>query len=144
MYGMMERDFRILYDRARKMTGDVSSNMVTLLETRLDNVVFRLGFAQSRNQARQFVRHGHVILNGKRSSIPSSRVSTGDKISISDSAVEKSATLQQIQKQLKNHNAPSWLSRTGEQFEGEVVSAPAVDDLKAAYNLQLIVEYYSR
>lgn len=144
MYGMMERDFRSLFERAHRMSGDVSSNMIRLLEMRLDNVVYRLGFAASRSQARQLVRHGHVSVDGKNASIPSQVVSVNAEISVKPKTIETSTPLQELQKQMKNHMPPSWLSRKESEFVGTVVSQPAADDLKDAYRLALIIEFYSR
>lgn len=126
------------------MSGDVSSNMIQLLETRLDNVVYRLGFAASRDQARQLVGHGHVSVNGKTVSIPSQAIGVNAEIAVKPKTIETSTPLQELQKQMKNHMPPSWLSRKESEFVGTVVSRPAVDDLKDAYRLALIIEFYSR
>lgn len=144
MYGLMEREFRHLYRRASKMQGDVSANMISSLERRLDNVIYRLGFATSRVQARQFVRHGHVRVNGKRVSIASRMVNVNDLITIESTASQSSNVFQEIRKRIKQQELPMWLARESEKFEGKVVSAPSVDEFKQTLNLPLIVEYYSR
>ena len=144
MYDVLERQFRNYYERAAKMPGVVGDNLLGMLERRLDNVVFRLGFAQSRRQARQIVNHGHVQVNGAKVDIPSYLVRTGDVIEIR----EKSRTHGGIRKAIDEpvvSSAPGWLEQSLADFRGRVLSAPSKEDLESTQiNAQLIVELYSR
>jgi small subunit ribosomal protein S4 len=143
MYGLMEKQFRLTYKRAASMKGVSGHNLLLLLETRLDNVAYRLGFASSRNQARQLVRHGHVMINGRRTNIPSARVKVGDVVAIR----EKSRESEQIQTAMEaaaRRTVPSWLELEAKEFKGEVKALPTREELTMPMQEQLIVELYSR
>lgn len=140
MYGVLERQFRRYFKDASKEKGNTGVALLRSLETRLDNVVYRLGFAPSRAAARQLVNHGHVRVNGKKVDIPSFTVSAGNIISLR----EKSQKLSSVSEALKQREdrPPSWLKR--QALVGKVVKSPEVEDVESIANEQLIVEYYSR
>jgi len=143
IYGLLESQFRLAFARAERRKGITGANLLEELERRLDNVVFALGFAASRAQARQLVRHGHVAVNGRKVSIPSYRVSKGQVISIK----EKSRTNEQVKSSVETARArgvPSWLDLTPESFSGRVVELPKREDIKLPIQEQLIVELYSK
>jgi len=143
IYGLLESQFRLAFARAERRKGITGANLLEELERRLDNVVYSLGFAASRAQARQLVRHGHVSINGKKVSIPSFRVSKGQVVSIK----EKSRTNEQIKASVETARArgvPAWLDLTPETFSGAVVELPKREDIKLPIQEQLIVELYSK
>ena len=144
MYDVLERQFRNYYKRAARMSGVVGDNLLALLERRLDNVVFRLGFAVSRRQSRQIVNHGHVQVNGTKVDIPSYLVEPGDVVEIR----EKSRSHGGIRLALEAPvlpATPGWLDRSTEDLRGRVLSVPSKEDLESTQiNAQLIVELYSR
>jgi small subunit ribosomal protein S4 len=143
IYGLLESQFRLAFARAERRKGITGANLLEELERRLDNVVYSLGFAASRAQARQLVRHGHVSINGKKVSIPSFRVSKGQVVSIK----EKSRSNEQIKASVETARArgvPAWLDLTPETFAGTVVELPKREDIKLPIQEQLIVELYSK
>ena len=143
IYGLLESQFRLAFARAERRKGITGSNLLEELERRLDNVVYSLGFAASRAQARQLVRHGHVTINAKKVSIPSYRVSKGQVVAIK----EKSRTNEQIKASVETARArgvPAWLDLTPETFSGAVVELPKREDIKLPIQEQLIVELYSK
>ncbi|MFC7393633.1 30S ribosomal protein S4 [Scopulibacillus cellulosilyticus] len=141
MYGLNERQFRRLFDQAGKMKGVHGENFMILLEARLDNLVYRLGLARTRNQARQLVNHGHITVNGQRVDIPSYRVSTGDVIGVR----EKSRNLDIIKEALEvNSFVPEYLTFDEEKLEGTFNRLPERSELPAEITEALIVEFYSR
>lgn len=144
MYDVLERQFRRYYQKASRMRGVVGDNLMSLLERRLDNVIFRLGFAKSRRQARQTVNHGHVQVNGRKVDIPSFSVSPGDIVEIRENSRTHGGVLAAIETPLHSL-LPSWLEADAENFRGRVLSLPSKDDVAAnQINSQLIVEMYSR
>jgi small subunit ribosomal protein S4 len=142
-YGMMEKQFRRTFTQAEKQRGITGENLQVLLERRLDNVVYRLGFADSRPQARQIVRHGHIMLNGRRTNIPSCLVKDSDIISCSESSLKKEYFKQLIE-DIKSKSIVSWLSLDREKLVGRVISLPTPDEIGATWDGKAIVEYYSR
>ena len=143
IYGLLESQFRLAFARAERRKGITGANLLEELERRLDNVVFALGFAASRAQSRQLVRHGHVAVNGRKVSIPSFRVSKGQVISIK----ERSRTNEQVKASVETARArgvPAWLDLTPESFSGRVVELPKREDIKLPIQEQLIVELYSK
>ena len=143
IYGLLESQFRLAFARANSRKGITGSNLLEELERRLDNVVYSLGFAASRAQARQLVRHGHVTVSGRKVSIPSYRVSKGQVVAIK----EKSRTNEQIKASVETARArgvPAWLDLTPESFSGAVVELPKREDIKLPIQEQLIVELYSK
>lgn len=144
IYGVMERQFRRYFEEANRITGLTGINLLSMLERRLDNVVYRLGFADSRAQARQLVRHGHFEVNGRKTDIPSFQVSIGDVISVRQSAVSKTYFKDRAQFMQGTTRVPNWLRLNMAAMNAEVVANPAREDTEMQLNEQLIVEYYSR
>lgn len=142
-YGVMERQFENYFNRALKQTGVTGENLLKLLEMRLDNIVFRLGFAETRAQARQLVNHGFFVVNGKRADIPSYSVKVGDVISVKP-AKQKSAYMEKLKEKIKNFRTMEWLELQGDKLSGKVLSQPSAQELNTQINTQLIVEHYSR
>ncbi|MGM0420130.1 MAG: 30S ribosomal protein S4 [Bacillota bacterium] len=142
MYGMMEDQFGRTFSIAARKKGVTGDNFLQLLETRLDNTVFRMGFATSRNQARQLVLHGHVYVNDSRVNIPSYKIKEGDTISIKDASRKKNF-IKDVLEINSDYTAPDWLSINMEKAEGTVIRLPERDDIDQPINEQLIVEYYS-
>jgi len=143
MYGVQEAQFRLTMTAATRMRGRAGENLLSLLERRLDNVVFRLGFATSRAEARQLVRHGHFEVDGRTVDIPSYRVKAGQKIRLR----ERSRQITRITEALaalERRSLPGWLELDPEQFEGTVKSLPTREDITMPIQEQLIVELYSR
>lgn len=143
MYGLLESQFRSTFDRASRMKGRAGENLLLLLERRLDNVVFRLGFATSRNEARQLVRHGHFSINGRRASTPSIRVRSGQVVTVREKSrkVERIASALEA---LEGRTVPPWLEIDKENFSGTVKQLPVREDVTLPIDEQLIVELYSR
>ena len=143
IYGVLEKQFRGYFKRAKSMQGQTGENLMTILETRLDNVVFRLGFARTRKEARQMVTHGHICVNGRRVDIPSFRVRAGELVSVAPKAKEllvvKSALVSNERVQV-----PAWLEIDIEKLQGSVLSLPTRDQIDMDINEQLIVELYSK
>jgi len=140
-YGLLEKQFRATYDAADGIKGVTGENFLRLLELRLDNVVYRLGFASSRKEARQLVNHGHFTLNGGKATIPSMRLSVGDVVEIK----EKSRKSDKIKSILESSvNTPSWVKVDKEKFSGEVVAEPTKEDIHFPIEEHLIVELYSK
>lgn len=141
MYGVNERQFRKTFEEAGKMPGKHGENFLILLESRLDNLVYRLGFARTRRQARQLVNHGHILVDGRRVDIPSYRVKPGQTISVR----EKSRNLQIIKEALEVNNfVPDYLTLDADKLEGTYTRLPERSELPAEINEALIVEFYSR
>ncbi|MBD3156812.1 30S ribosomal protein S4 [Candidatus Peregrinibacteria bacterium] len=141
IYGVLEKQFRRYYKKADTMEMATNVSLLTLLEKRIDNVVYRSGLAETRRQARQMVSHGLLNLNGKRVDIPSIEVSIGDKIEVRDNK-KKSPLFDDIKK--KKAKAPKWLKVDLKGLNCEVIREPAKDDLEQIIEAQLIVEYYSK
>lgn len=143
MYGLVENQFRIFFERADMQKGVTGANLLVSLERRLDNVVYRLGFVNSRNQGRHFVRHGHFTINGKKANIPSQLVNINDVIEVK----EKSRNIQAIQDALEavvRRGVPPWLELDKDNFKGTVNSFPVREDLTMPMQENLIVELYSK
>lgn len=141
MYGILERQFRRYIDGATKVKGATGEALLQRLETRLDNLVFRLGFAKSRNQARQFVSHGKVTVNGNKVSIPSYEVRAGDELSLKKDMFENPQVKESLEA-VKPADLPKWLRRTG--VTGKLVSVPSREEITTPIDEQMIVEFYSR
>ncbi len=141
MYGVTERQFRNLFDKAGKMPGKHGENFMILLEARLDNVVYRLGLARTRRAARQLVNHGHILVDGSRVDIPSFRVAAGQTISLR----EKSRNLDVVKEAVEVNNfVPDFLTFDADKLEGTFTRLPERSELPAEINEALIVEFYSR
>ena len=143
IYGVLEKPFRNYYKKAEKMKGMTGENLMVMLESRLDSIIFRLGFARTRREARQIVDHKHVLVNGKSVNIPSYQVKAGDKIEIR----EKSKSLQRYKDIIaatEGHLVPGWLTADRENLCGEVVEKPNREQIDVPVNETLIVELYSK
>ncbi|PIW37458.1 MAG: 30S ribosomal protein S4 [Candidatus Kerfeldbacteria bacterium CG15_BIG_FIL_POST_REV_8_21_14_020_45_12] len=143
LYGVLERQFRNYYEQASRAAGNTGELLLQLLERRLDNAVYRAGFAETRRQARQMVGHGHFNVNGRRVDIPSYKVSIGDVIVLRDKS-QKSALFNDSEKDRKTHQAPKWLKVDMTKSTVEVTSLPNQEDFEQNIAINLIVEYYSR
>jgi small subunit ribosomal protein S4 len=143
LYRMQEGQFALTFDRAAAEKGVVGEVLLGKLERRLDNVVYRLGFGASRDQARQLVRHGHVRVNEKKLDIPSYQVNEGEVITLSARAV-KNGQVQQSVESVKGRGVPKWLELDSAAFKGRVLSMPAREDVNFPIQEQLIVELYSK
>jgi len=142
-YGILERQFRRFFAQAEKQSGITGENLLVLLERRLDNVVYRLGFADSRSQARQLVQHGHIMLNGHKTDIPSCLVKEGDTISWKDGST-KTEYYKQLVQSIQGRSVLGWLSLDRQNLVGQILSLPTPDDVDAKFDGKTIVEYYSR
>ncbi len=143
LYGLMEKQFRNFFEKAERQKGITGTNLLILLERRLDNLVYRLGFANSRSEARQLVRHNHFTVNGKKVNIPSYLVKVGEAIELR----EKSRKIGKIGESLEavaRRGVPSWLELEKEQFRGRLVSLPGREEITLPIKEQLIVELYSK
>lgn len=142
-YGVLERQFRRYYAEAVRRPGITGDNLIRLLETRLDNVVYRLGFADSRAQARQIVNHGHIALNGRKTNIASAHVREGDVIDWTESG-KKTEYFQIVRETVKSKEIPAWLSLDADNMAGRVLRLPEAAEAGAKFDPAVIVEYYSR
>jgi len=143
IYFALEGQFRAYYEKASRTPGVTGELLLQQLERRLDNVTFRLGFASSRRQARQLVRHGHVEVNGRKVNIPSYQVGVGDQIKIRPNSTKLSVV--ETSREFASHNpSPSWLSIEADSLSGKVLALPKRDDINLPVNEQLIVELYSK
>lgn len=143
VYGIYERQFRRFYGQAVAMRGQTGSNLLTILETRLANVVYRLGFAASRPQARILVTHGHFLVNGRRADIPSFGVEVDDVISVKESSRDN-VYFKHLREEAEGRTVPTWLARDLTNLSGRMLRAPERSEIDGNLNEQLIVEYYSR
>jgi small subunit ribosomal protein S4 len=142
-YGILERQFKRFFTQAERQAGITGENLLVLLERRLDNVVYRLGFADSRSQARQLVQHGHIMLNRCKTDIPSCLVKEGDVISWRPRSIKTEYYKEMVQG-VESKSIPNWLSLDRQNIVGRVLSLPTPDDIDAKFEVKTIVEYYSR
>ena len=142
-YGVLEGQFKNYFEKADKAAGMTGDNLLTILETRLDNVVYRMGMASSRREARQLVLHGHFRLNGKKVNIPSLLVKAGDVITVRDES-KSNAKVKELMEGLLSQTAPKWLEVDKDNAKAKVVALPAREDIDFDFNEQLIVELYSK
>ncbi len=143
MYGILESQFRRYFEKAERQTGVTGENLLRLLERRLDNVIYRLGLGSSRSEARQLVRHGHFMVNGRKVNIPSYLIRVGDVITIRDKSKE-SPKIKELMERSGDRTPPSWLELETEQARARVVDYPTRDQIDATVQEHLIVELYSR
>ena len=143
LYGIFERQFKKYFLEASRGKGDNRENLMKILEKRLDNVIFRLGFAKSRAAARQLVSHGHILVNGRRLNIPSYSVKVGDALALKE-RIRKSKLFENLASSLKKYEAPKWLILDKEKLEAKVINEPTAEDLGDLASIGLIVEFYSR
>lgn len=145
-YNLMEKQFSLIFARAKKKSGDAGENLLKLLELRFDNVVYRLGFAASRAQARQLVSHGHFEVNGRKVSIPSYEVREGDIVKIRQQS-KKYKFFKNLSEKLSRSGTmeiPSWLNLEAKELSGKVLHQPILKDIETNINIRVIVEYYSK
>ena len=142
-YGVLERQFRRYFAEAERITGNTGENLLALLESRLDNVVYRMGFGSTRAEARQVVSHGAILVNGKKVNIPSYRVKPGDVISIREKS-QKQARITESLELAAQVGFPSWVSVDAKKFEGTFKALPARDEICQDVDESLVVEFYSR
>lgn len=143
IYGVLEKQFRLYYERAEKMPGITGENLLAILEQRLDNVVFRLGFGMTRREARQLVNHGHITVNGRKVNIPSFQVKPGMVISLT----EKGKSMQKVKDNIEDNSfraAPKWIEYDKNNLTAKIVAVPARDDIDMPIEEHLIVELYSK
>jgi small subunit ribosomal protein S4 len=143
VYGVLERQFKHYFETAEARPGVTGENLLRLLETRLDNVVFRMGFASSRAQARQLVTHGHFAVNGRATNVPSYRIREGDRLDVRDGS-RKGEYFKNVTDSLRGAQRPDWLTVDADKLSGSVTALPARDQMPLELNEQLVVEYYSR
>ncbi|MDA8020812.1 MAG: 30S ribosomal protein S4 [Thermoanaerobaculia bacterium] len=143
IYGLQERQFRTYFKKADQRKGITGENLLVSLESRLDNVVYNLGFGASRAQARQFVRHGHILVDGKKTSIPSYSVSPEQEITVREKS-RKNDFIRASVETARGRGIPEWLDLDAENFAGKVLRIPTREDIKIPIQEQLIVELYSR
>lgn len=142
VYGIMERQFEIYYEKATKQTGSTELALQRMLETRLDNIIYRAGFATSRNQAKQVVGHGIIKVNGKRVDIPSIQLKIGDTFEVYDT--KKSSKLFEKTKDDKKFKSPKWLKIDLGNLKGEVINMPEKEDMESIVDTKMIIEFYSK
>ncbi|MBC8345152.1 MAG: 30S ribosomal protein S4 [Candidatus Marinimicrobia bacterium] len=143
MYGVLERQFRNYFHNAEKMTGETGTNLLQLLECRLDNVVYRLGLASTRSQARQLVSHGHFLLNNKKCNYPSATIKPGDVIQVRDRS-RKMEIIMDAMKRIKGDIGLPWLELDKAKMTGTFLAVPERDEMALTINEQLVVELYSK
>jgi small subunit ribosomal protein S4 len=143
MYGMTEKQFRLTFERAKSKRGVTGEIFLQMLECRLDNVVYRLGLAKSRAAARQFVGHGHIVVNGKKTDIASFSVKEGDEVEVRERTSSRQLATQSLEES-QARIVPEWLNLNTDSLKAIVNRIPSVDETEQSINVQLIVEYYSR
>ncbi|HUA69120.1 MAG TPA: 30S ribosomal protein S4 [Candidatus Saccharimonadales bacterium] len=142
-YGLLERQFRGVYEKALKRRGVTGEQMLQILETRLDNVVFHLGFANTRAAARQMVSHGHVAVNGRKVNVPSYGLRVNDMVEVKNSKVSRQLATKNLE-MATSRSVPDWLSLNKEEFKGTIMRIPTRDEIQPIANEQAVVEFYSR
>lgn len=142
-YGILEKQFNNYFEKADKKPGQTGENLLTMIESRLDNVVYRMGMADSRRQARQLVRHGHFQINGKKANIPSILVKKGDVVSVKESS-RKSALIKMLIENISGRSVPAWIELDAENAVATIVAMPTREDIDFPFEEHLIVELYSK
>lgn len=143
MYGVLERQFRCTFHAAERMKGITGDNLIMLLERRFDNMIYRMGFARSRNQARQLVKHNHFLVNGKRLNIPSALLKQGDTVTVAENS-RKLAAIAQAMESVERRGIPEWLLLEKDAYQAKVMAYPSREQLTIPIREQLIVELYSK
>ncbi len=143
IYGVFERQFSNYFKKAEQKAGLTGTNLLILLESRMDNVIYRLGFADSRAQARQLILHGHIMLNGRKTNIPSALVSAGDGVTVRPQS-KKNIYFKSLSKDIDERRVPGWLHLDPKQMAATISQLPTREDIDVSLNEQLVVEYYSR
>jgi small subunit ribosomal protein S4 len=142
-YNLLEKQFRLTFDRAKRETGNTGENFLKLLEQRFDNVIYRLGWASSRKEARQLVNHGHFVINDHKVDIPSYQVRTGEVIKIKSNKKD-GKPFRDLKDKLQKVEAPGWINVDKNELSAKILHAPDTSAMKPNFNMQMIVEYYSR
>jgi len=142
-YGLLEKQFRLTFEKAEKMSGDVSTNFLRLLEMRLDNIIYRLGWASSRQKARQLVNHSLILVDGKKASIASMIVRPGQVVSVKENKLKKNH-FKNLQQNQNKAESPGWLNVDKSDFSTKVLHEPKDEDLPLNFKIQMIIEYYSK
>jgi len=142
-YGVMEKQFRKYFEMADQKKGVTGENLLQILESRLDNVLYRMGFAMSRNEARQLIRHGHILVNDRKTDIPSYLVSVDDTIEFKEKSKDNQR-VREIKEMSEDKHLPSWIEVDFEKMRGEIIDSPVRDEIDIPIREQFIVEYYSR
>lgn len=142
-YGLAEKQFKKTFEKAQRMKGVTGENLLSLLERRLDNVVYQLGFASSRAQARQLVRHGHILVNGRKANIPSYTVKVGQEISLRQD-LKENPQIQANMESARGRGIPPWLELDSTNLTGKVIALPSREDIKVPFQESLVVELYSK
>lgn len=142
-YGILEKQFNNYFEKADKKPGQTGENLLTMIETRLDNVVYRMGMADSRRQARQLVRHGHFQINGKKANIPSILVKKGDVITVKESS-RKSALIKMLIENISGRSVPAWIDVDKDNAVATITALPTREDVDFPFEEHLIVELYSK
>lgn len=143
IYGVLEKPFHHYFELATKMEGQAGNNLITILESRLDNIAYRMGFALTRREARQLVTHGHFLVNGKRIDIPSYRVKEGDVVTLREKS-RSNAKFKTVIEQASSRVTPVWLEVNKDQFTAKIVRMPQIEDVDYEVAPHLIVELYSK
>jgi small subunit ribosomal protein S4 len=143
IYNLLEKQFKLTFDMAEKLSGNTGHNLLILLEMRFDNVIYRLGLASSRNQARHLINHGHFTIDDKKVDIPSYRVKKGEIIRVKKSRKDNKY-FRNIKEKLKNSQVPGWLHFDNNEMEGKVLHNPTANMLQANIDTQMVVEFYSK
>lgn len=142
-YGVSEKQFRLTFEKAAKKQGDAGKNFLKLLESRLDNVIFKAGFASSRAQARQLVNHGHFTVNDRKTDVPSFSVKLGQVIKIRKSS-QKSPYFRNVNEKIAKAERPSWINFNNTEMAAKILHEPKDEDLPQSINVHMIIEYYSK
>lgn len=143
MYGVLEKQFRKHYNEAKRRSGLTGENLLQILESRLDNVVYRLGFADSRPQARQLVRHGHITVDGQKTNIPSYMVQPGQVLAWTERG-QRSEYYSIVTQEIQKHTPASWVTLDPAAMQGKVIGLPERSEIESRIDERLIVEFYSR
>jgi small subunit ribosomal protein S4 len=142
LYGIQETQFKNYYQKAKRMTGLLGDNLMILVERRLDNALYLAGLAQSRTQAKQFISHKHVFLNGKKLNISSYSVKVGDEITLDKKILQKYADFLPVNN--KDFKSPAWIESSNKKYSAKITSLPSIEDINSGVEINLIIEYYSR
>ncbi len=142
-YGVLEKQFRAAYDKAKKSPGVTGEVMLQILETRLDSMIYHLGFANTRRAARQMVGHGHIRVNGRRVDVPSYQVKVGEEIEVKDTTVSRQLATRGIESST-SRPIPEWVTRNKESYKGSLVRVPTLAEIQPVANEQAVIEFYSR
>lgn len=142
-YGVLEKQFRAAYDKAKKSPGVTGEVMLQILETRLDSMIYHLGFANTRRAARQMVGHGHIRVNGRRVDVPSYQVKVGEEIEVKDTTVSRQLATRGMESST-SRPIPEWVTRNKESYKGSLVRVPTLAEIQPVANEQAVIEFYSR